>query len=50
MKFIEFHYRIMKKNENINIPCQNHENREIQRIPNQNYENLENLIISIQNN
>ena len=45
MKFIEFHSRINKKNnEHLIIQRQNHENHEIRRIPVQNHENHENLI------
>ena len=49
LKFIEFHARIIKNIENLNMQCQNHENREIHRIPHQTHENHENLIISCKN-
>ena len=41
MKLLEFHARIIKNNENLNIPGQNHENYGIPRIPVQNNENHE---------
>ena len=39
MKLLEFHTRITKKNENLNIPNQNYENHEIHGIQRQNNEN-----------
>ena len=51
MKFIKFYKIIQKqKQENLIIPCQKHENHEIQKIPCQNNENHENLINQCQNN
>ena len=38
-----------KNNDNLIIPCQNHENHEIPGIPLENNENIENLIIPTQN-
>ena len=36
MKFLEFHSIIIKNQENLIIPQQNHENYEIHKVPRQN--------------
>ena len=46
---MKFHTIINKKNENIKIQRDNHENHKKNEVPYQNYENYENFIIPRQN-